>query len=279
MLPIIERTFSIASFSLRLSTSLRNFCHFLLARNSPSTKYRGIEIHETRHFKKFSERDFSMNPSAISKLVVAFSVVGIIFLYWISTLVAPVKVGIEEIPNYEGKYVDVEGVVSDVRIVSGGSCVLTLRRNGSSVDVFVRGGEGLDIGYGSEVSVVGVVRLYEGEHEILTSADRVELLNSSEVVFVPQLAALPQKYVGERVRVVGTVSRLYTNVFYLEGGGAELRVMANASVTETLDEGEKIVADGVFEYDEQSFRFELRLLALSCEQIELWKGEANLGSI
>lgn len=220
-----------------------------------------------------------MNPSAISKLVVAFSVVGIIFLYWISTLVAPVKVGIEEIPNYEGKYVDVEGVVSDVRIVSGGSCVLTLRRNGSSVDVFVRGGEGLDIGYGSEVSVVGVVRLYEGEHEILTSADRVELLNSSEVVFVPQLAALPQEYVGERVRVVGTVSRLYTNVLYLEGGGAELRVMANASVTETLDEGEKIVADGVFEYDEQSFRFELRLLALSCEQIKLWKGEANLGSI
>ncbi|MHC1579718.1 MAG: hypothetical protein ACXQTZ_03585 [Candidatus Alkanophagales archaeon] len=205
----------------------------------------------------------AVRTAAIGKIVVAFSVAGIAFLYWISTLVAPVKVEIGEIPNYEGKYVEVEGVVSDVRVVGGGACVLTLRRNGSSVEVFVRRGVELDVGYGDEVRVVGAVRLYEGEHEIFTSADRVELLNKSRVaVFVSQVAAEPQEYVGGRVCVVGRVTRLYTNVFYVESGGCELRVVADAGVTGTLGVGDEVVVDGVFEYDARNLRYELRLLAL-----------------
>lgn len=204
-----------------------------------------------------------MDPSTISKIVVAFSVAGIVFLYWISTLVAPVKVEIEEIPSYEGRYVEVEGAVSDVRVVSGDACVLTLWRNGSSVDVFVRKGIKLNVGYGDEVRVVGTVKLYEGEYEIFTSADQVELLNKSHVaVFVSQVAAKPQEYVGGRVCVVGSVTKLYTNVFYVESGGCELRVVADANATETLSVGDKVVVDGVFEYDARNLRYELRLLTL-----------------
>jgi cytochrome c-type biogenesis protein CcmE len=91
-----------------------------------------------------------------------------------------------------------------------------------------------------------------------------KLTHESNISFISQIALRPEDYRGRRIRVAGYVKEVYKRVFHLcdENGNYCMRVKANDIPISELEEGDKLVAEGLFSYDSQSMRYELDLIAL-----------------
>lgn len=205
-------------------------------------------------------------------VVVIFSVLGIGMLYGISLLVVPPLVPLDEIPRHEGSSVRTRGIVTDVSGTEYGHVLVGLTANQTALLLFVTPSDELGIlknlCYGDEVVVGGRVQVYRGEYELIVSERAIVKVNASadQIVFLPQLATEPKKFEGARIRVVGSVEDLYTSVFYLADGTGtyQLRVKPRSGtpLISKLQEGERIVVDGVFSYDSTELRYELNLIAV-----------------
>lgn len=65
-----------------------------------------------------------------------FSIAGIVLLYFLSTLTQPVLIELHEIPEYEGKQVIVEGIVTEHHVTSYGSQIITIANDNVTTTVF-----------------------------------------------------------------------------------------------------------------------------------------------
>jgi hypothetical protein len=206
------------------------------------------------------------------KVVIIFSVLGIGMLYGVSLLLVPPTVPLDEIPRYEGSSVRTRGIVTDVSGTEYGHVLVRLAANQTALLLFVtpsdQSGIVNDLSYGDEVVAEGRVQVYRGEYELVTAEHAIATVNTSanRIVFLPQLASEPKRFEGARIRVAGTVEDLYTTVLYLADGTGTYRLRvkpgSGALVISELQEGEKIVAEGVFSYDSTELRYELNLIAV-----------------
>jgi hypothetical protein len=211
------------------------------------------------------------------KVVISFSVLGIGMLYGVSLLLVPPTVPLDEIPRYEGSIIRTRGVVTDVSGTEYGHMLVRLAANQTALLLFVTPSDQLgivrDLSYGDEVMAEGRVQVYRGEYELVTAEGAIAPVNASanRIVFISQLASDPNRFEGERIRVAGTVDDLYTSVLYLADGTGTYRLRvksgSGALVISELQEGEKIVAEGVLSYDSTELRYELNLIAV--EQLAL----------
>jgi len=62
-----------------------------------------------------------------------FSVVDILVLYFLSKLSHPPLIEIYEIPDYEGKQVIIEGVVTDHQVTKHGRQIITIKDDNGNV--------------------------------------------------------------------------------------------------------------------------------------------------
>ncbi len=216
------------------------------------------------------------------------SVSGICLLYCIAGVVTPPYVALDTISNHENEVIRTKGLVTDLHILSGGGMLLTVMDNGTELPVYLSlspgsGGCDLKLRYGDEIELVGRVERYRGSYELVASGEGVKIEHSDPdagtdaVYFVTQVARYPDTYKGRRIRVVGYTCEVYRRIFYLcsdhgEGEGPGHRYRMKVRVEDEgrergalpeVEEGERIIADGVLVYNHENMQYELNLISLS----------------
>jgi hypothetical protein len=192
----------------------------------------------------------------------AFSIIGILILYFISTLTKPAYIEIFEIPNFEGKQVVVEGVVTHHQTSNYGSQIITIKDNNASTKIFVE--EKIEVDYGDQILAVGQVQKYKDEWEVVTNDKRsVSILEKWHNISIPlwQLAEAPTRYLGLNVNVTGYIDTFSNSYFNLVDLEEKYSLMTFYSRLEnfTLLPGEKVNVEGKFSFDEKNFRYILEV--------------------
>lgn len=199
--------------------------------------------------------------------VIIISIIGIIILYLISTQTKPKEISISEVENYEGKYVIVEGVVTDVYTMKTKSKLYTIREDNSTVLVFVEK-ISKDIEIGDKIKVEGKVQKYQDDFEIVVLSDKsIEILEhwDEKNLTLQQLASRPENYIETNINITGYaiyVSCYESNTtFYLTDnlteGKNSLKVICNStnSTVQNIIEEDFVCVKGKFVYDEYSLRY------------------------
>jgi len=202
----------------------------------------------------------------LKHLSVLFSIAGILFLYFISTLTQPILISLAEIPEYEDKQVIVEGTVTDYRDTTYGSQIITIVGDNASVCVFVEGS--IEVEYGDTIQATGKVQKYNDEWEIVVNNERfVKIVQKWQNLSIPilQLAKNPTKYVGLNINVTGYVDMIYDSYFYLIDAEGELSlfISCNPSIYDAVVPGEQVNVAGQFIYKEEELRYTL----IICKEI------------
>lgn len=196
--------------------------------------------------------------------VIVLSVACILFLYFLSTLSQPIRIDLNEIPDYEGKQVIVEGVVNEHRITTYGGQIIEIKNldseNSSKTIVFVEGETNVE--YGDIIQAIGTVQKYKGEWEIVVNNERfVKILRKWSSITFPlwQLAEDPNKYVDTNVNVTGTIDRKYDAYFYLVDSEEQytIAVYYDSSRFYNFSQGDTVYVGARFVYDAETMRFVL----------------------
>lgn len=207
----------------------------------------------------------------VGKIVIIFSLLGVCILYGISVFVTPPFVPLDEVALHEGSVIRTRGVITDFSITESGNVLMNIEGNKTELPIFVTSGaeneELLNLSYGDEIEVEGRVEVYQGEYELVVSGNAIKkVTQGSNISFVSQIAVHPEEYEGRKLQVAGYAEDVYQRVFYLrdESSTYHLRVklMATDISISELQEGDKIIAEGVFSYDAKNMRYELNLVAL-----------------
>ena len=206
----------------------------------------------------------------IGKLVVILSLLGVCILYGISSVIVPPYVPLDEVGAYESAFVRTRGVISDFYVTGSGNVLMRIMGNQTELLIFISSAANsdnlLNLSYGDEIEVEGRVTVYQGEYELVADENAIKkVAHESNVSFISQIALRPEYYKGRRIRVAGYVKDVYKRVFHLcdEKGNYCMIVNANGRPISQLQEGTKIVAEGLFYYEPQNMRYELNLIALS----------------
>jgi len=192
-----------------------------------------------------------------------FSIAGIILLYFLSTLTQPVLIELHEIPEYEGKQVIVEGIVTEHHVTSYGSQIITIANDNATTTVFAEGKT--DVEYGDKIQVTGKVQKYKGDWEIVVSNVRfVNIIQKWQNITFPlwQLAENPTKYVGLNVNVTGRIDTIYDTYFYLVDSEEEQSIVVFYNPSEynnSFYPGQKVHVAAKFTFDEEDFRYKLEV--------------------
>jgi len=225
---------------------------------------------------------------SFGKAVIIFSLLGVSILYGISltSFVEPPYVPLEEVAagTHEGAFVRTKGVITDFSVTEYGNILMEIEGNGTELLIFVDSANAmkkqLNLSYGDVIEVEGRVQLYKsrGRYELVASGGntikKLSYENASNISFVSQIAMHPEEYEGRKVSVMGYAEDVYKRVFYLgdERGKYLLRVKVETEARAKPDEGsipiselqkgDKIIVEGIFEYDPENMRYELNLISL-----------------
>ena len=205
-------------------------------------------------------------------IVVLFSLLGVCVLYYISLVITPPFVPLDEVALYEGTIIWTRGVITDLSVTESGTVLMKLTDNQTELPLFFdapdAGQKLSNLSYGDEIEVEGTVQVYRGVYELVASATGLKTVKRERpTAFIAHIAMQPEAYEGRTIRVIGYTGDIYTHVFYLcdETGGYRMRVScSNAAIPpsalQALEEGDKIIAQGVLAYDAQNMRYELNLI-------------------
>ncbi|MBN2065766.1 MAG: hypothetical protein JW771_03040 [Candidatus Thermoplasmatota archaeon] len=191
-----------------------------------------------------------------------FSIVGIAVLYVLSLLVQPTVISLQDLPQYEGKQVIVQGTVIKNYQTIYGSHLITLKENHTTATVFVEGSPSFIIEYGDTIQAEGAVQQYEDEWEIVVDDEKhISLLQKWQNVSFPlwQLAGWPERYKDTNVNVTGYVDVIYDTYFYLidKEEKHSIVVFCASPTYGTLFPGKEVSVAATFIFDECTFRYAL----------------------
>lgn len=194
-----------------------------------------------------------------------FSIAGILILYFLSKLSQPPLIEIHEMPDYEGKQVIIEGVVTNYQVTKHGSQIITIKDDNDTTTIFVEGETNIE--YGDRIQATGEVQKYKDEWELIINDNRfVKILKKWQNISFPlwQLAENPGKYLGLNVNVTGYIESISNAYFYLVDleKNYSIIVFYKKSKNITIFPGQKVSVSGKFSFDEENFRYHLEL----CEE-------------
>ncbi|MDH7517047.1 MAG: hypothetical protein QHH19_01690 [Candidatus Thermoplasmatota archaeon] len=192
---------------------------------------------------------------------IIFSVAGIVFLYFLSTLSQPTIIELNEISKYEGKQVILEGIVTETYTTKYDSQIITIENNNFSTKIFVEGE--LDIDYGDKIQATGKVQVYKGEWEVVVNNKRfVRILQKWQNITIPlkQLAETPEKYKGLNINVTGYADTIYETYFYLVDPEGKYSIVVTFNpLYYNFTINQKLYVAGRFVFDVNNFRYNLEV--------------------
>lgn len=193
---------------------------------------------------------------------IIFSIVGILVLYSISKLSQPPLIAIEEMPNYEGKQVTVEGIVTDYYSTKYGSQVITIGENNASTKAFVEGK--ISVEFGDKIRITGEIQRYKEEWTLVVDdVLLVKILEKWDNISFPlwQLAENPTRYLNLNVNVTGHIEHISNSNFHLVDLEKKhsLLVVYSYSKNISIYPGQLVSASGKLTFDEENFRYQLEM--------------------
>ena len=194
---------------------------------------------------------------------VFLSIIGIIFLYFLSSLSQPILINIDDVQNYEGKKIKIEGIVTEHHFTNYGNQMITLKQNNKTLTVFVE--EKTDVEYGDKILVIGQVQKYKNTWQIVANKNNaITILQKWQNISSPlwQLAENPTKYNGLNINITGYIERLYNTYFYITDSEEKHSLIVfydPSDVNISLKPGQKVRLFGKFIYDEDTFRYKLEV--------------------
>jgi hypothetical protein len=191
-----------------------------------------------------------------------FSIIGILVLYFLSTLTQPFAISLSEISKFEGKKITAIGIVKHHYSTKHGSQLITIGSNNSSVTVFVEGH--LDLEFGDIIEATGTVQKYKDSWEIIVDDHKqIRVLQKWQNLSLPlwQIAQNPQKYLGTNVNITGAVESISNTQFYIVGDkeSHNLLVKYNKPGKLELFPGQIVTINGMFSYDETSYTYFIKV--------------------
>lgn len=188
------------------------------------------------------------------------SIVGILVLYMISRFSQAPIIKICDMPDYEGKRVMIEGVVTEHHLTKYGSQIITVKNENHSATIIIEGK--IDIEHGDKILATGEVQKYKDNWELVVNNNRqIQVLkkwyNATSSLW--QIAENPTKYLNLNVNITGYIESISNSYFYLVDIERKhsLIIFYTLSKNITLYPGQKICASGKFSFDEKNFRYKL----------------------
>lgn len=197
----------------------------------------------------------------LKNLSLIISILGVIFLYFLSTLSQPIFVEINEISNYDGKKITTQGFVKEHHKTSYGNQLITIQNNNSSAIAFLE--KPLTIEVGDFIRVTGEVQKYKDDWEIIVDDTKnVIVLEKWKNLSFPiwQLSENPTNYQNLNVNVTGFVDIVYDSYFYLTDLDKHtLTVFFKQSKNISLFPGQQVYVNALFYFEPKNLQYCLKL--------------------
>ena len=191
-----------------------------------------------------------------------FSVLGILILYIISKLSQIPLIELSEMPDYEGKQVILEGVVSEYRFSKQGNQLIHIKKGNDTAIIFNE--VETEIEQGDTIQAIGEVQKYGSDWELIVGNNNyVKILKKwhRDSVSLWQLAENPLKYLTLNVNVTGYIESISNTYFYIVDleKNYSLVVFYKLSKNISIHPGQKVNVLGKLSFDKEKFRYQIEL--------------------
>ncbi len=227
-----------------------------------------------------------MDRRVMLAIATVLSFVGVLGLYFYSCSIQPISVRPGDLnTSHVGNLVRTSGFVMDHYVTGNGDLMLDLAdyEDGATIGVYVEAnvysafGEKDAILQGAEIGIVGEVREYLGELElVVASADGIAIIQypDESSLTIEVLARNPVLFVKREVTVHGQIQNIKSSVlwnnetlewatdFQLRYSGKysnhtiDCRLIGH-DVTNDFHQGQLVVFTGIFDYDEREAKYEI----------------------
>lgn len=191
---------------------------------------------------------------------ILISVLGIIVLYFISTLSQPPLIEIKQLPKYENRKVKIKGMIVDIQNTKYQSQIIKIKNENETLKLYVEGKKNVE--YGDIIEATGNVQKYEGEWEVTVNNEKnIKTIRKWTNITIPisQIAKKPTTYEGVNIKVEGTVDLVYDTYFFLTDNEEQhsIVVLYNQSKYRSLSTGKRVKVAGELNFDPKTFRYML----------------------
>lgn len=199
----------------------------------------------------------------IKYVSLALSIIGIILLYFLSTLTQPVYIDLDHIADHEGKEIITQGNVIDYRITSYGNQIITITANNTTAQVFCE--EPITIQYGDLIQATGRVEHYKNNWEIIVDqSSAIHIKKHWNNLSTPlwEIARNPERFVGLQLNTTGYIDSMYEGYFFFtdESGNHTIMVTHSPYANISIYTGQQCCLYAYFTYDpsQAHYLFELQ---------------------
>ncbi|MGF3554929.1 MAG: hypothetical protein ACQXXF_06645 [Thermoplasmatota archaeon] len=190
------------------------------------------------------------------------SITGVFVLYFLSKFSSAPLININEMPNYNGQQVIIEGTVIEYQINKYGNQIITIEDKNSTTLIFSE--EKTEVEYGDKIQAAGEIQKYKEKWElVIKDVNNLKILEKRKNVSIPlwQIAQNPNRYLNLNVNVTGCVESISNSYFYLADLEKKffLPVFYELNKNLTITPGQKVSILGRFSFDEKNFRYKLEI--------------------
>lgn len=179
------------------------------------------------------------------------SLIGLISIHVLSLYVKPVEITSDQLKEFYGRYVRIEGLVKENSLTESKYQVLTIL-DGKGKEVQVFSYKVVNVSIGDFVVVEGTVEKYMGKWEIVTNGKVWRKSKYQEkLLTLSQLASFPGKFVGMKIEVRGIVKSSSMYGFVLEDGKYAIEVISPFD----CKENSLVDVEGKFLYNKRNFSY------------------------
>jgi cytochrome c-type biogenesis protein CcmE len=197
-------------------------------------------------------------------LIILIAIASLVVLYFLSMVSQPVLISISTLPTYNGQQVIVQGVVTEYRITTYGSQIITIRdieNSTNSVMLYIEGE--VSVEYGDTIQAIGEVQQYQEQWEVsVNNPQFVTILQKWNNQKFPlwQLAENPGKYLETNVNVTGIVTQKHESSFSLTDaeGKYSIDVSYDSSCPYQFSKDDSVAVAGRFIYETKTFQYVLK---------------------
>lgn len=194
----------------------------------------------------------------------AFSTTGVIILYLLSLISQPPLIQTQNISQYEGRQVILEGIVVDYSATQHGSQIikikenLTTEENKKPIILFLSGNK--TVHYGDKLSATGTVQRYNDDWELLVdNPNEIEVIEEWGKRAFPlwQVAQNPERYCNINVNVTGKAQSVYSTYFYLSDTQKDCEVVVRTKprLVNNISSADRVSVAGKFCYDDNTLQY------------------------
>lgn len=191
-----------------------------------------------------------------------FSIAGILILYLISKLSQIPLIELNEMPDYEGKQVILEGIVYEFQYSKQGNQIIQIKECNDTAIVFIEGKS--DIDHGDRIQAIGEVQKYGRDWELIVSNNcNIKILKKWQNSSIPlwQIAENPLKYLNLNVNVTGHIESISNAYFYIVDLEKKHSLIVFYALAKNISiiPGQKVNILGKFSFDKEKFRYQLEI--------------------